>query len=146
MCFLETEGYTMSAKRVKKRRAGSSTKAQPQSVIQSFIDLEPPPEKMHEFPSGAKRAELKPRFDLIPSAPLRRLAARYEMGLKYGEDNWKKGLPLSDTLNHIIDHLLIYRDKQKTSASIVDDYDDDLAAAAWGCFALMWLEENDKLF
>jgi hypothetical protein len=118
--------------------------------MQNFINLDPPPEesrpeKMYTFPSGAKRAELKPRFDLIPSLSLRRLAARYELGLKYGEDNWKKGLPLSDTLNHIIDHLLIYRDKQKTSASIADDYDDDLAAAAWGCFALMWLGENGKL-
>lgn len=123
-------------------------------------------EKMFVYVTGAKRSERKPRYDLIPSVALRRLAARYEMGLKhYGEHNWKLGLPFDDTLNHLIDHLLSYRDRRKAllqsyaeqgkdvpgpfelveelRASEIDG--DDLAAAAWGCFTLMALEESGRL-
>jgi hypothetical protein len=104
---------------------------------------------MHTFPSGAKRSELKPRYDLIPSVPLRRLAARYAMGAeRYGEYNWQKGLPISDTLNHVLDHLLKYRERyyQQHHQGLVPQGtpDDDLAAAAWGCFTLMWYEENNR--
>lgn len=43
---------------------------------------------MHVFESGAKRSELKPRYDLIPSVLLERLALRYTIGAeKYGEWN-----------------------------------------------------------
>lgn len=101
-----------------------------------------PMRPMHTFPSGAKRSELKPRYDLIPASPLRRLAARYAMGAeRYGEYNWQKGLPISDTLNHVIDHLLRYKE-QLNSPNVPFDPDDDLAAAAWGVFALMYYEER----
>lgn len=98
-----------------------------------------------------------PRYDLIPQTFLVRLAARFEMGLKYGEHNYKKGLPFDDTLNHIIDHLLAYKERRKAYFQAQENghaeyillkewmskYEtdgDDLAGAAWGIAAIMYLE------
>ena len=99
--------------------------------------------KMHTFPSGARRSELKPRYDLIPSGPLRRLADRYTLGANlYGDYNWQKGMPLSDTFNHILDHLYRWNSRRNDPHKQAQPPDDDLAAAAWGCFALMYFEEH----
>jgi hypothetical protein len=104
-----------------------------------------------------------PRYDLIPQIALVRIAARFEMGLKYGEHNYKLGLPFDDTLNHIIDHLLNYKERRKeyfrckeegrlTTDNGLREWmkrtetdGDDLSAAAWGCIALMYLENCDRL-
>jgi hypothetical protein len=96
----------------------------------------------HQFETGVRRSEvIGPRYDLIPEGPLRRLALRYTMGAqKYGEWNWQKGLPLSDTFNHIVEHLLSARaDLMKGHALTVDD---DLAGAAWGIFTLMFFQDR----
>lgn len=100
------------------------------------LDLEPN-DNPYEHESGAKRSERSTfRFDLIPADALRRLAFRYNVGVdKYGADNWKKGLPVSDTFNHVIDHLFHALDGTKPSEG------DHLAAAAWGIFALIYEEE-----
>lgn len=48
--------------------------------------------KRIEFKSGFRRdiQEGKPRYDLIPLEPLKRLAELYSRGAeKYGEENWK---------------------------------------------------------
>lgn len=61
-----------------------------------------------EFVTGARRDIQvgKGRFDLIPPLPVRRLAMIYEAGaLKYGEHNWKKGIPLSRYLDSAERHL-----------------------------------------
>lgn len=121
-----------------------------------------PADQMITHVSGANRSEMKPRYDLIPQCALIRIAARFEMGLKYGEHNYKLGLPFDDTLNHVIDHLLAYKERRKefqrqTSEGNVStitlqefvDYNapdgDDLAAAAWGVIAMMYLEQKDRL-
>jgi hypothetical protein len=77
--------------------------------------------KYEEFFSGAKRSVRMPRYDLIPFVALQRLAERYTGSmvngepdggaLKYGESNWKKGLPSSDVINHIIHHLSRWNEK-----------------------------------
>ena len=62
----------------------------------------------HVFSSGTIRAELKPRYDLIPHSPLQRLALTYTEGAKkYGDNNWRNGGKdfLQDVPNHIIDHI-----------------------------------------
>lgn len=124
----------------------------------------PPSEPVHTFTTGAQRSELKPRYDLIPRIALVRLAARFEMGLKYGEHNYKKGLPFDDTFNHIIDHLYNYAQRRKAilqraheqgtsmDAGILyatmrnEETDgDDLSAAMWGIAAIMYLEANGRL-
>lgn len=113
------------------------------------------------FSTGGKRSERKPRYDLIPKEALVRLSARYEMGLKYGEHNYKLGLPFDDTFNHIIDHLLSYKERRKAYFQAVSEEDthltldewmttretdgDDLAGAAWGIFTIMHLEMSGRL-
>jgi len=104
---------------------------------------------MKETSSGnpAKPRRAAPRFDLIPSGPIRRIAKRFEEGLKYGKDSWKNGLDLRDALNHAIDHLENYRDRlDRHEAGEKPDpraEDDDLAAAAWGCIALMYHQDKE---
>lgn len=96
--------------------------------------------RFHEYASGAKRSAIMPRYDLIPRDPLLRIAERFtgspETGgaFKYGIDNWQKGLPYSDTWNHIQDHLQRHKEGDRT--------EDHLAAAAWGCIVLMWFESS----
>lgn len=118
----------------------------------------------HTFPTGAQRSALMPRYDLLPKTFLERTAGRFELGIKYGEHNYKQGLPFDDTFNHIIDHLYAYRERRKAilqaafemkveptveqidalmTASETDG--DDLAAASWGIAALMELERTDRL-
>lgn len=85
--------------------------------------------------SGAQRSSQAPRYDLIPSNALRRLAARYQLGeANYGAWNWQKGLRSPEwntqVFDHIIDHLIRARDEGCQT-------EDHLAAAAWGCFSLI---------
>jgi len=102
-------------------------------------DEAPPPVNRDgyiEFKTGATRQCIKPRFDLIPRDCLVRLATVYLEGMrKYGVDNWKKGMPWSDTLNHAIDHLLAWKEGRRD--------EDHLGHAAWGIFTLMFFEMND---
>jgi hypothetical protein len=110
------------------------------------------------YSSGARRSEQMPRYDLIPTTGLDRLARRYAEGAeKYGEYNWMKGLPIEDTINHVIQHLLTWKNavvwaknnipaglpkdqicdfiQSRSRALLIDG--DELAAAAWGIFTLM---------
>src|SRR6185437_4996051 len=62
------------------------------------------------FSSGAVRSSKKPRYDLIGSYFLKRIADVWEKGLvKYGEGNWKLGVNdpgwNKDLPNHIIEHM-----------------------------------------
>jgi len=121
---------------------------------------------MIEHESGAKRSKRMPRYDLIPQSGLVRLADRYQLGLEcYTEFNWKLGLPFDDTFNHILAHLQEYKERRKRLIQFAletkrDMYapgelvekmreletdGDDLAAAAWGIFALMELEEQGRI-
>jgi len=97
----------------------------------------------HTFTSGAKRSEKMPRYDLIPARPNRRLALRYTMGVKYGEWNWYDGIRdrefVIDALNHLQAHL--DKAKERISKGDMTFVDDDLAAVAWGAFAVMEAQE-----
>lgn len=97
-------------------------------------------DKEATFKSGAKRSEVAPRYDLIPRAGLRRLAARYTMGAaKYGEYNWQKGLAdreyVAQFKAHLFAHMLDFMEDGC-------EKDDNLAAIAWGAMALMEVEER----
>lgn len=119
---------------------------------------------MYTSASGAKRSRLMPRYDLITAIALERLAVRCTGhmtpegpsggSLKYGDYNWEKGLPLTDTLNHTIEHLFKFRDRLAELRKLPPDIrsqeirnywldvkgngtDDDLGAAMWGCMALI---------
>lgn len=124
------------------------------------------------------------RYDLIPKTLWDRLAERFtghmvpnpdgDKGammpnggaLKYGEGNWEKGLPTSDVINHIINHITSYQENFRNSlvywimqglqdealmshvrADMItaSEHDDDLAAAVWGIAVLMH-QEKTKMF
>jgi hypothetical protein len=89
-----------------------------------------------KFPSGAVRSQLDDvRYDLISPFGLQRLAVRYALGAKnFGDNNWRKGMPFSALLNHILHHLTLY--------AAGDTEADHLAGAAWGLFAMMEQEET----
>jgi len=62
----------------------------------------------HDFEGGAVRdtQQGKPRFDLIPPAPLERLAMLYARGAeKYDEHNWVKGIPVSRCMASLMRHV-----------------------------------------
>jgi len=122
-------------------------------------------EEMHQFPTGAKRSSKMPRYDLIPKIALDRLAQRFTGdiinnipsggALKYGEGNWEKGLPTSDVINHIINHITSASNHFRIALTQTKDMelvrgsfhaamqrDDDLAAAMWGLCVLMHQEET----
>lgn len=97
------------------------------------------------FETGMVRdtQEGKPRFDLIPTGPLQRLADLYARGaIKYDDNNWQKGQPFSRAYASLFRHLIAWRNGERT--------EDHLAAVAWNAFAIMWYEENkpelDDLF
>jgi len=76
------------------------------------------------FATGSVRdlATGKGRFDLIPTAPLRRLAGLYERGAqKYGDRNWEKGQPLMRYVDSAMRHLncLVAGEPEEDHASAV---------------------------
>lgn len=75
------------------------------------------------------------RYDLISPVGLRRLAETYAEGSqKYGDNNWLKGIPASDLLNHAMKHIEQWRGG--------DASEDHLAHATWNILALMHFEER----
>jgi len=86
------------------------------------------------YPTGAVReATDKPHYHCIPIEPLRRVAQRYQLGsLKYSDYNWKKGMPYSDTYDHLMEHLSLWREGNTS--------EDHLAAAVFNIMCLMWYE------
>ena len=95
--------------------------------------------KRQDFNSGAKRdtQEGKPRYDLIPIEPLKRLAELYSRGAeKYGENNFEKGMSFKRMYSSMFRHLIQFREG--------DEEEDHLAAVAWNAFALMFYQEKIK--
>lgn len=89
-----------------------------------------------KFSTGAVRSTdaNSTRYDLISPVGLRRIAETYAEGAKkYGDNNWQKGMPASDTMNHAIRHLNLWLSGDKT--------EDHLAHAAWNLIAIMHFEE-----
>ena len=95
-------------------------------------------EVIKSFESGAVRSAdgEDARYDLIPPEALRRLAERLALGSKkYGDNNWKKGIPVGNIVNHLQNHL----EKWKLEGCLKDD---NLGGLMWGVMALMWYEKH----
>lgn len=101
--------------------------------------------------SSVAKSSTSPRFDLLPSRALARVAARYEKGLaRYGRDNWRKGTSDNDYLleriAHIIGHCYKLIDKLEGREKLLGS-DDDAGAIAWGglflCEAMCEKEVRD---
>lgn len=96
-----------------------------------------------QFSSGAVRCkkvagetENPLRYDLlIGNTPaMRRIAAVFAEGaMKFGDNNWKKGMPKSALMNHSLAHIVAYEHGDKS--------EDHLPKAVWGLMALMYMEE-----
>lgn len=94
-------------------------------------------EDKENLDSGAIRNKLDDvRYDLISSIALKRTAATYASGAeRYGDNNWRKGIPFSNLLNHVIKHIFDYLEGVETD-------EDSLAHACWGLMALMEQESE----
>ena len=90
-----------------------------------------------EWETGARRdtESGKGRYDLLPIRPLRRLAKHYEAGaIKYGPDNWQKGIPLMRYIDSAMRHLTQLVTREPT--------EDHGAAVAWNALSFMWTLER----
>jgi hypothetical protein len=99
-----------------------------------------------QFSTGAVRSKdvagttgaHAPRYDLITPVGLRRLAETYGEGaMKYGDHNWRKGIPISNLVNYALAHITAFLAGDRT--------EDHLAHASWNLFAIMHFEETRQL-
>ncbi len=75
------------------------------------------------------------RFDLITPIGLRKIAERYALGAKkYGDNNWLKGIPASDLVNHGLRHLNLWLAGDKS--------DDHIAGVLWNFLTLAHFQET----
>jgi hypothetical protein len=88
--------------------------------------------KRQKFSTGARRdiQEGKGRYDLLPFHAIERLSKIFEAGaLKYGENNWRAGIPLCRYLDSALRHLCKAAQGQKD--------EDHFAMAVWNICCLM---------
>lgn len=90
-----------------------------------------------EFGNGSVRdtQEGKPRYDLVPPQPMKRVADLYARGAeKYGENNWTKGQPTSRYMASLERHFQQYK--------AGDTDEDHLAAVVFNAFGVMFFEDT----
>lgn len=89
-----------------------------------------------QFVTGSQRdtREGKGRFDLLPVHAIFRLSKHFEAGAKrYGDNNWRKGQPLSRYLDSMMRHAF------KFQGGLRDE--DHLAAVIWNASCLLETQE-----
>lgn len=92
---------------------------------------------MTRHPSGAVRDDsTTPLWSDIPLEFLRELAKVYKEGeLHYGRHNWRSGLPDSNIIDHMLDHLASFISGDRT-----EPY---MAKVAWAAIALWWNDAHN---
>lgn len=91
-----------------------------------------------KFSTGVVRDENKDkgRFDLLPPTALIKLAQHYQKGAKkYGENNWRKGMPMNVLIDSAMRHLV--------KANRGDTDEDHLVACCWN--VLCAIETRDVI-
>jgi hypothetical protein len=92
------------------------------------------------FDTGAVRdaQEGKGRFDLLPVHAITRLAKHFENGAKkYGDENWRKGIPVRVYLDSALRHLFKLLGRENS--------EDHAAASIWNlCCFIETLELIDR--
>ena len=89
------------------------------------------------YKSGASRNDIgKIRLDLIPPEALLELGEVFGEGaIRHGDENWKKGMPNSVVLNHMMRHLLLYMKGDRDEPH--------MGKVMFGCCVLIWNEANN---
>jgi hypothetical protein len=77
---------------------------------------------------------------LVPFYSLLRLGGIFIEGLRYGRDNWKKGVNDKEYQEERLEHALLHLIKWKEG----DRTEDHLAKVSWFCFTQMELERLEK--
>lgn len=98
---------------------------------------------------GSRFSEGKPRYDLIPPAFLKALAAHFAAGAtKYGERNWEKGMPWSEYVRAAMGHLnewCLGNNKDDPDPKLPEKYvADNLVSAAWNIICL-WESQRREI-
>lgn len=86
-----------------------------------------------EMSTGSRRdtQKGKPRYDLVPSSTLTKLAMQYTVGAdKYGDCNWQKGQPITRYMASAERHFQYFK------MGLVDE--PHLIACIWNLFAIDW--------
>jgi len=151
----EGESISMPPEDVREYQSQQYNRGAGQPLINPVPEM-PLGEDKHVFTSGAASSGRKPRYDLIPTWALQRIAARFQMGAeKYGENNWQKGASdkafTLDRLNHAIDHLLLVRDQIHDDVPFAShelftagSADDDLAAVILNTIFVMSFQRSNE--
>ena len=89
------------------------------------------------YSSGASRNDIgKIRLDLIPPEALLELGEVFGEGaVRHGDENWKKGMPNSVVINHMMRHLLLYMKGDRDEPH--------MGKVMFGCCVLIWNEWNN---
>ena len=89
------------------------------------------------YKSGASRNKIgKTRLDLIPPEALEELGEVFGEGaITHGDENWKKGMPNSVVINHMMIHFLKWQKGDREELH--------LGKVMFGCCVLIWNELND---
>jgi len=89
------------------------------------------------YKSGASRNDIgKTRLDLIPPEALEELGEVFGEGaITHGDENWKKGMPNSVVINHMMKHFLKWQKGDREELH--------LGKVMFGCCVLIWNESNN---
>ena len=89
------------------------------------------------YKSGASRNDIgKIRLDLIPPEALLELGEVFGEGaIRHGDENWKKGMPNSVVINHMLRHLLLYMKGDRDEPH--------MGKVMFGCCVLIWNDANN---
>ena len=90
-----------------------------------------------QYPTGAKRdSDIgKPKFTYLPFDILDRVAKHYENGAsKYGDHNWRRGMPSSEVMDSLFRHLVAYYQGKND--------EDHLSAIVFNACCLIYNEEK----
>lgn len=90
--------------------------------------------------SGALTDKLGLGLTMIPFHSLYRLGQIFREGLRYGKDNWKKGVNdkeyQEERLEHALNHLFLWKEGDRS--------EDHLAKVMWFCTTQMELERMEN--
>lgn len=129
-------------------REGPSSKI---DLVAEYVDMDPA--QLHstinnpEFkeptltePSKAKSDKVGTGLVMIPFYSILRIGAIFIEGLRYGRDNWKKGVNDKEFQEERLEHALLHLIKYKEG----DTTEDHLAKVAWFCVTQMELLRLEK--